>query len=138
MITINDLNKFILIITLILMSYYVLSSLGINISDLFTMSQCNNLDYETNEPFMNVNHNKNSYKKIENYPKIEIDYQAEKKIENFEEEHLVRGTNLLLFPLIEKVYNQNGVANVNRNQSKDLRGDVYTNYSSEYTPFYSN
>ena len=120
------------------MSYYVLSSIGINISDLFGISQCNQSEYETNEQFTNVNDNKNSYKKIENNPEIKIDYDAEKKIEKFEEEHLVRGTNLLLFPLIEKVYNQNGVANVNRNQSKDLRGDVYTNYSSEYTPFYSN
>ena len=138
MITINDLNKFILVITLILMSYYVLSSLGINISDLFSIQQCNQSEYEINESFTNVNDNKNSYKKMENNSEIKIDYKPEKKIENFKEEHLIRGTNLLLFPLIEKVYNQNSVANVNRNQSKDLRGDVYTNYSSEYTPFYSN
>ena len=120
------------------MSYYVLSSLGINISDLFNMSYCNEPQYETNEHFTNVNNNnKNSYKKIEKNPEKK-EHIPVKKIEKFEEEHLVKGTNLLLFPLVEKVYKQNGVSNVNRNQSKDLRGDVYTNYSSEYTPFYSN
>lgn len=137
MITINDLNNFILIITLILMSYYILSSLGINVFDLFNMSDCELENSIIDESFINVNDNKNKYKKIN---KIIHNKEIKKNIpvEKFEEEQFIEGTNLLLFPLIKKVHNQNSVSNVNRNQSRDLRGDVYTNYSGNYTPFYSN
>jgi hypothetical protein len=119
------------------MSYYILSSLGINIYDLFNISCDDSEKNMINENFNNLNKNdiETEIKKEED---VMIDYEDNKNIETFKEEHFIKGTDSLLFPLIEKVYNQNGVANVNSNVSRDIRGDIPTNLSTNYTPFYSN
>lgn len=46
------------------------------------------------------------------------------------------GTDLLAAPLAERFNSVNSIANVNRNASNDLRGDVPINYICDYTPFY--
>ena len=39
-------------------------------------------------------------------------------------------------PLADRFYYTNSVANVNRNASHDLRGDISIPYNETYTPFY--
>lgn len=132
----NDLNKLFLVMTIILMSYYVLSSLNINLSDILGCNGCCNGECKCKKNKENFNNNLivNDIPKVENKENI-IKY---KNIEKFNEEVKINGTDLLLSPLIEKVYNQNSVSNVNRNTSNDIRGDIPINYSTNYTPFYSN
>lgn len=126
----NNLNKFILFITVILLSYYVLSSLDIDIIQVLNPEQpCND-----NENFVN----KEEIKEIVKPQKIKEQKIKYKNIEKFDDEINIEGTNLLLSPLIEKIYNQNSVSNVNRNTSNDIRGDIPLKYSTKFTPFYSN
>lgn len=49
----------------------------------------------------------------------------------------VDGTDLLAAPLADRFYYTNSIANVNRNASNDLRGDIAISYNDTYTPFYS-
>ncbi len=149
MITNKELNQIILFLTLILMSYYILSSIGINIFNIFNTS-CN----LENESFINTNlNNKITYKnniennirndneeiRKENRKENRVVTSKKNNIENFDEEYKINNTSLLLGDLIKKVWNQDGFSNVNRNRNKDLRGDVLVNnYSGNYTPFYTN
>ena len=48
----------------------------------------------------------------------------------------IDGTDLLAAPLADRFYSVNSIANVNRNASNDLRGDVPIPYDKNYTPFY--
>ena len=48
----------------------------------------------------------------------------------------VQGTDLLATPLADRFQAVNSIANVNRNASNDLRGDIAIEYDSAYTPFY--
>ena len=48
----------------------------------------------------------------------------------------VDGTDLLAAPLADRFYYTNSIANVNRNASNDLRGDIAISYNDSYTPFY--
>ena len=48
----------------------------------------------------------------------------------------VEGTDLLAAPLADRFYYTNSIANVNRNASNDLRGDIQTAYNVNFTPFY--
>lgn len=45
------------------------------------------------------------------------------------------GSNLLAAPLSERFYSINSIANVNRNASNDIRGDIAVPYNPDYTPF---
>jgi hypothetical protein len=47
----------------------------------------------------------------------------------------VEGTDLLSAPLADRFYYTNSIANVNRNASNDLRGDIPIQYNTQYTPF---
>ena len=48
----------------------------------------------------------------------------------------VDGTDLLAAPLADRFYSPNSIANLNRNASSDLRGDIAISYNDTYTPFY--
>ena len=48
----------------------------------------------------------------------------------------VDGTDLLAAPLADRFYYTNSIANVNRNASSDLRGDIAISYNDTFTPFY--
>jgi hypothetical protein len=49
----------------------------------------------------------------------------------------IDGTDLLAAPLADRFHSLNSIANVNRNSSNDLRGDIEIKYNDKYTPFYS-
>ena len=49
----------------------------------------------------------------------------------------IEGTDLLTAPLVDNMLYVNSVANVNRNASQDLRGDISIPFNDSYTPFYS-
>ena len=49
----------------------------------------------------------------------------------------IEGTDLLTAPLVDNMLYTNSIANVNRNASQDLRGDIPVQFSDGYTPFYS-
>jgi len=48
----------------------------------------------------------------------------------------IDGTDLLAAPLADRFYYTNSIANVNRNATHDLRGDISIAYNDSYTPFY--
>ena len=48
----------------------------------------------------------------------------------------IEGTDLLATPLADRFQAVNSIANVNRNASNDLRGDIAIQYDDGYTPFY--
>ena len=48
----------------------------------------------------------------------------------------VEGTDLLVAPIADRYQAVNSIANVNRNASNDLRGDIAIPYDENYTPFY--
>ena len=58
---------------------------------------------------------------------------AEKEDDDLE----IDGTDLLAAPLADRFHSLNSIANVNRNASNDLRGDIEIKYNEKYTPFYS-
>ena len=47
----------------------------------------------------------------------------------------IEGTDLLTAPLVDNMLYTNSIANVNRNASQDLRGDIPLQYDEKYTPF---
>ena len=47
----------------------------------------------------------------------------------------MEGTDTLAAPLADRMYFTNSIANVNRNASWDLRGDIATTYNDKFTPF---
>ena len=49
----------------------------------------------------------------------------------------IEGTDLLTAPLVDNMLYTNSIANVNRNASQDLRGDIPVQFNESYTPFYS-
>tara|TARA_A100001015_G_scaffold320773_1_gene448435 strand:+ start:807 stop:1418 length:612 start_codon:yes stop_codon:yes gene_type:complete len=49
----------------------------------------------------------------------------------------IDGTDLLAAPLVDRFHSLNSIANVNRNSSQDLRGDIEITYNNKYTPFYA-
>ena len=49
----------------------------------------------------------------------------------------IEGTDLLTAPLVDNMLYTNSIANVNRNASNDLRGDIPVQFNESYTPFYS-
>ena len=49
----------------------------------------------------------------------------------------IEGTDLLTAPLVDNMLYTNSIANVNRNASHDLRGDIPVQFNESYTPFYS-
>lgn len=49
----------------------------------------------------------------------------------------IEGTDLLTAPLVDNMLYTNSIANVNRNASNDLRGDIPIQFNESYTPFYS-
>ena len=49
----------------------------------------------------------------------------------------IDGTDLLAAPLVDRFHSLNSIANVNRNASQDLRGDIEITYNDKYTPFYA-
>lgn len=49
----------------------------------------------------------------------------------------IDGTDLLAAPLADRFHSLNSIANVNRNASNDLRGDIEVKYNEKYTPFYA-
>ena len=48
----------------------------------------------------------------------------------------VEGTDLLVAPLADRYQAVNSIANVNRNASNDLRGDIAIPYDENYSPWY--
>ena len=54
-----------------------------------------------------------------------------------DEDLQIDGTDLLAAPLADRFHSLNSIANVNRNASNDLRGDIEIKYNDKYTPFYS-
>lgn len=67
-------------------------------------------------------------------PVSEINNQEEEEEEENEE---IKGTDLLASALTDRFNSINSIANVNRNASNDLRGDIEIKYNEKYTPFYS-
>lgn len=57
--------------------------------------------------------------------------------EEDEEDLQIDGTDLLAAPLVDRFHSLNSIANVNRNSSQDLRGDIEITYNDKYTPFYA-
>lgn len=49
----------------------------------------------------------------------------------------IEGTDLLSAPLVDNMLYTNSIANINRNASQDLRGDIPVQFNASYTPFYS-
>lgn len=47
----------------------------------------------------------------------------------------MEGTDFLSAPLADRMYFTNSIANVNRNASQDVRGDIPITYNTSYTPF---
>jgi hypothetical protein len=47
----------------------------------------------------------------------------------------LEGTDFLSAPLADRMYYTNSIANVNRNASQDVRGDIPITYNTSYTPF---
>jgi hypothetical protein len=58
------------------------------------------------------------------------------KIDDENDVYQIDGTDLLTAPLADRFYYTNSIANVNRNASSDLRGDIPITYNDNYTPFY--
>ena len=48
----------------------------------------------------------------------------------------IEGTDLLAAPLAKRFYSVNSVANINRNASNDLIGDIAIPYDENYSPWY--
>ena len=67
-------------------------------------------------------------------PVSEINNQEE---EEEEENKEIKGTDLLASALTDRFNSVNSIANVNRNASNDLRGDIEVKFNEKYTPFYS-
>ena len=47
------------------------------------------------------------------------------------------GSNLLAAPAADRFYQTNTLANLNRNASYDIRGDIPIKFDPNHTPFYS-
>lgn len=56
-------------------------------------------------------------------------------VEDVNDVYKVDGTDLLAAPLADRFNYTNSIANVNRNASNDLRGDISLPYNDKFTPF---
>ena len=66
-----------------------------------------------------------------------VDEMNDNLVDAEDEDLQIDGTDLLAAPLADRFHSLNSIANVNRNASNDLRGDIEIKYNDKYTPFYS-